>query len=62
MNNEKLKELINERLMISFRRFEKESGVSRQTIYNIMKGKTPSILTVKKICAYFKVDWRECIE
>lgn len=59
----KLKDLINDRLMISLRQFEKETGVTRQTVYNILsdKGK-PTVLTVKKICAYFGVDWREFIE
>ena len=58
----KLKKLINDRLMISLRQFEREAGISRQTIYNIMNNKgTPSLLTVKKICAYFGVDFHEYI-
>lgn len=54
-----LKDLINDNLMISLRQFAKESGVSRQTLYNIMNGFKPTVLTVKKICAYFKVDYKE---
>lgn len=55
-----LKDLINDRLMISLRQFAKECGVTRQTIYNILNGKyPPSLLTVKKICAYFGVDYKD---
>lgn len=58
----KLKDLINDRLMISLRQFEKECGVTRQTVYNILNGKgKPSLLTVKKICAYFGVDYKDYI-
>ena len=60
--NEKLKQLINDRLMISLRQFEKETGVTRQTIYNIINGTTkPCVLTVKKICAYFGADYKDYI-
>ena len=60
--NEKLKELITDKLTISINRFSKEIGVSRQTIYNILKGgKDIKINTVKKICAYFGVDYHEYI-
>ncbi|MGN0805344.1 MAG: helix-turn-helix domain-containing protein [Candidatus Coproplasma sp.] len=58
----KLKDLINDSLMISQRQFEKKTGISRQTIYNIMHDKgTPSVLTVKKICAFFGVDYKDYI-
>lgn len=54
-----LKDLIEMRT-IPLRQFEKEIGVSRQTISNIMTGKTAaSFLTVKKICNYFNVDYKE---
>ena len=57
-----IKDLINDRLMISSLRFEKESCVTRQTVYNILNGKgKPSLLTVKKICAYFGVDYHDYI-
>ena len=57
-----LKNLINEKLMISERQLSKEIGISRQTIYNIMTDKgTPTILTVKKICAYFNENYKEYI-
>lgn len=60
---QKLKDLINDRLMISMRQFEKEAGVTRQTVYNLMHDKKkPSVLTVKKICDYFKVDFKDYIE
>lgn len=61
-NTSKLKDLLENRLMISERKFTKETGISRNTIYNIMHGKgTPSVLTVKRICAYFGVDYHDYI-
>lgn len=58
----KLKDLINDRLMISVRQLAKECGVSRQTLVNVLADKgTPTVLTVKKICAYFKVDYHDYI-
>lgn len=58
----KLKDLINDRLMISIRQFANEIGITRQTVMNILsdKGK-PTVLTVKKICAYFGVDYKDYI-
>lgn len=57
----KLKDLINER-METLAKLSEKSGVTRQTLDNIMKGKgTPSLLTVKKICAYFGVDYKDYI-
>lgn len=53
-----LKDLINS-LTISQRKFCKETGIDRTTIYNIMHDiHTPSNLTIKTICAYFGVDYR----
>lgn len=58
--NTKLKNLINDNLKISLRQFAKETGITRQTIYNIMNNKhAPEFLTIAKICAYFNVDYRE---
>ena len=58
----KLKDLINDKLDIPICQFSKEIGVSRQTIYNILKGgKDIKINTVKKICAYFGVDYHDYI-
>ncbi|HAX83231.1 MAG TPA: hypothetical protein DCY15_01645 [Ruminococcaceae bacterium] len=57
-----LKSLINDRLMISIRQFSHDIGVSRQTVYNIMADKrTPTVLTVKKVCAYFGEDYKDYI-
>lgn len=57
-----LKDLIEDRLMISIRQFAKETGISRHTIAHILNGEgNPSLLTVKKICAYFGEDWHEYI-
>ena len=58
----KLKDLIEDRLMISIRQFAKETGISRHTIAHILNGGgKPSLLTVKKICAYFGVDYKDYI-
>ncbi len=60
--NEKLKELITDKLTISINRFSKEIGISRQTIYKIFADKcTPSVLTVKKICEFFGEDYHDYI-
>ena len=57
-----LKNLIYDRLMISIRQFSQDIGISRQTIYNIMADKgTPTVLTVKKVCAYFGEDYKDYI-
>ncbi|MGN0768145.1 MAG: helix-turn-helix transcriptional regulator [Christensenellales bacterium] len=56
----KLKDLINERTE-PIRVLAKKIKVSPQTIANIMNGKQPSLLTVKKICAYFKADYKDYI-
>lgn len=61
--NGKLKELINDKLMVTHRQFEKETGLSRQTLYSILNGAhKPHVLTVKIICKYFNVDWKEYVE
>lgn len=61
-NTNKLKDLLEDRLMISERQFEREVGINRQTIRNIRYDKVkPSKLTVKKICAYFGVDYHDYI-
>ena len=53
-----IKDLINS-LTISQRKFCKETGIDRNTIYNIMHDiHTPSTLTIKIICDYFGVDYR----
>lgn len=57
-----LKDLFDEKLMISLRQFEKKSGITRQTVYNVLGGRTkPAKLTIKKICAYFGVDYKDYI-
>lgn len=58
----KIKDLIEDRLMISIRQFAKETGIGRHTIAHILNGEgKPSLLTVKKICAYFGVDYKDYI-
>lgn len=51
-------DLINSRTE-SLAAVAEKSGVSRQTLQNILNGKKPSLLTVKKICNYFKVDYKD---
>lgn len=59
----KLKELILDRLEVSVSQFCREIGLSRPTINNIIKGKhKPSLLTTKKICKYFGVEWKDYID
>lgn len=57
----KLKDLILERLEIPVYKFCKVIGVSRPTIDNILNKNefNPSLMTVKKICKYFDVDFKE---
>lgn len=65
MKYEKLKNLILENLEISLLRFSRESGVNRDTLYRIIKGNvkgTLSLLTIKKICKYFNVDFKNYLE
>lgn len=59
----KLKDLIINKLEISIRQFCKEIKISRQTIDNILNDKhTPTLLTIKKICKYFNVDFKDYID
>lgn len=58
----KLSELINERLDITVSDFARKIGVSRPTIHSILRGEgNPRLLTVKKICKYFSVDYKDYI-
>lgn len=59
----KLKDLILDRLDVSIVKLSEKTGVTRQTIANILnEDHKPSLLTTKKICEYFKVNFREYIE
>lgn len=62
--NTKLKNLIIDKLEIPVYKFCKEIQVSRPTIENIMKTNefTPSLITIKKICNYFNVDFHDYIQ
>lgn len=58
----KLKDLILDNLEVSVSRFAKEVGVGKTTIDNILYDKNKygaSLITRKKICKYFNVDWHE---
>lgn len=56
----KLKDLILDRLETTIGKFCEEVGISRTTFDNIMQDKhEPHILTIKKICKYFKVEFRD---
>lgn len=62
MKYKKLKALINDNLEVSICQFAKDIGVSRMTIYNILNGKCyPALPTIKKICKYFNVDFKNYI-
>lgn len=57
----KLKDLLNDRTE-TLAKLSEGIGVSRQTLQNCLNGKgKPSLLTVKKICAYFGVDYKDYI-
>lgn len=59
----KLQQLFDEKLQISMRQFEKEAHITRQAVYNILNGKSkPTVLSLKKICAYFGVNWKDYID
>lgn len=59
----KLKDLIYNELTISISKFADQVGISRPTIYNILNGtRKPSLPTVKRICKYFGVDWKDYVE
>lgn len=59
-----IRDLILDRLEVSVSQFGRECGVNRTTIYNIMHDKCTSklsLLTIKKICKYFNVDYKDFI-
>lgn len=61
----KIRDLILDRLEVSVSKFCKEINITRPTIDNILLEKNrhnPSLLTIKKICKYFNVDWRDFVE
>lgn len=61
IHENKLKDLIIEKLEMPVYKFCKEIKVSRPTIDNILNKNefNPSLMTVKKICKYFDVDFKE---
>lgn len=58
----KLKDLIYERIETTVSAFARDVGLSRQTVINVLDGKNASLLTVKKICKYFGVDFKEYLD
>lgn len=56
-----IKELIKSKPE-SLSQIAKNSGVSRQSIYNVMKGKQLSNTTLKLLCRYFNVDYKDYLE
>ena len=56
-----LKDLIDTRTD-TFETLTKKIGPTKQTLLNVINNKgTPSMLTVKKICKYFKVNYKDYI-
>lgn len=54
-----LKDLIDTRT-VTYDVLSKKIGTTKQTLFNIKNDKgTPSMLTVKKICKYFKVNYKD---
>lgn len=59
----KIKDLIEERLDISYRELEKQINVSRYTIMRIVNhDHKPSVLMIKRICKYFGVNYRDYLD
>lgn len=56
----KLEDLIKSSTL-SLRKLAAEIGVTRPTLYSVLNGKGVSLPTVKKICAYFGVDYKDYI-
>ena len=56
-----LKDLIDTRT-VTYDVLSKKIGTTKQTLFNIKNDKgTPSMLTIKKICKYFKVNYKDYI-
>ena len=56
-----LKDLIDTRTE-TFDTLSQKIGTTKQTLFNVINNKgTPSILTVKKIFKYFKVNYKDYI-
>ena len=56
-----LKDLIDTRT-VTYDVLSKKIGTTKQTLFNVINNKgTPSMLTVKKICKYFKVNYKDYI-
>lgn len=67
-----IKDLILDRLEVPVSQFCREAGVNRTTMDSILNGNNgynrkdgkeyrPSLLTIKKICRYFGVDYKDYI-
>lgn len=62
MDQAKIKDLILDKLDVSVIQFCKEAKVSRTIIYDILNDKythTLNLLTIKKICKYCGVDYKD---
>lgn len=56
-----LRDLLDER-EVSFADIAEKTGLSRHTIYNVIKGNhNARRVTICKICNFFGVDWRDYI-
>jgi DNA-binding XRE family transcriptional regulator len=61
----KIKELIIERLETTISKFCKDTGVNRTTVDGILNetyNHDLSLVTIKKICKYFDVDFKEYLQ
>lgn len=57
----KLKTLI-ESYNGSLRKLSRECGISRPTLYNILGDKEVSYTTLKKVCKFFNVDFKNYLD
>ena len=57
----KIKDLIYDRLETSVSSFCKAIGVSNVTIFKVLNGHEPSLSTIKRVCRYFNVDYKDYV-
>lgn len=59
-----IKDLINERLEmgVSIQRLSNQCKISRPTLYKIKSGQQVDLQTTKRVCEFFKVDWKDFVE
>ena len=57
----KIQDLLQERLGLTKSEFCRKANISRPTLDTILRGEQVSLSTIKKICKYFGIDYRNYI-